>query len=357
MEKQSREIIILGAGLAGLTLAYQLKKSGIDALVLEARDRIGGRIHTIENGGTTLELGATWFADKHVNLINLLIELGIEKIEQAYGKYGIYELADGEKQLFEMPPQPEATYRVKGGTSTLINAFFKTLDSAQIQLDQIIREVNYQGGLFRIQTEKKEQYLSQYLISTLPPTLMVNSIVFSPNLPDSLTSIARQTHTWMGESLKVGFFSPTPFWLEKGIGTFYSQKGPLTEFYDHSNEYGFAMKGFMHDGFVTLPKAEREKAVRAQLTNIFGEDNCSEITYQEEAWRDQKFTHTNYKQPVAPHQNNGNTLLREPLFNGQMFMAGSEVAPSFPGYMDGAVEAAGLVANELILELTSSTKA
>lgn len=45
MKKQP--IIIMGAGLTGLTAAWLLKKQGIKALILEARERVGGRIETI----------------------------------------------------------------------------------------------------------------------------------------------------------------------------------------------------------------------------------------------------------------------------------------------------------------------
>jgi len=44
--KMKKQIIILGAGLSGLTIAYLLKKKGYGVCVLEARDRLGGRIYT-----------------------------------------------------------------------------------------------------------------------------------------------------------------------------------------------------------------------------------------------------------------------------------------------------------------------
>lgn len=54
------DVIIIGAGAAGLAAAYELSKHGRTALVLEARDRIGGRMHTVHEPGFTLpvELGA-----------------------------------------------------------------------------------------------------------------------------------------------------------------------------------------------------------------------------------------------------------------------------------------------------------
>ena len=43
------DILIIGAGAAGLMVAYKLSAKYKNVIVLEARDRIGGRIHTIEN--------------------------------------------------------------------------------------------------------------------------------------------------------------------------------------------------------------------------------------------------------------------------------------------------------------------
>ncbi len=76
-------VIIIGAGLSGLLIGYRLKRAGIPVKILEARDRIGGRIFTLEGGGDTpVEMGATWFGSQHVNLIKLLKELGMAGFEQ-----------------------------------------------------------------------------------------------------------------------------------------------------------------------------------------------------------------------------------------------------------------------------------
>ena len=54
-----KSVIILGAGLAGLTAAYELRKSGYSCTILEARDRAGGRNWTIRNGDQVAESDGT----------------------------------------------------------------------------------------------------------------------------------------------------------------------------------------------------------------------------------------------------------------------------------------------------------
>ena len=54
------DIIVVGAGLAGLTAARDLNAAGLDVIVLEARDHIGGRAYTDNSTGIPLDLGASW---------------------------------------------------------------------------------------------------------------------------------------------------------------------------------------------------------------------------------------------------------------------------------------------------------
>ena len=57
---EQTDVVVIGAGLAGLITARELGNRGHKVVVLEARDRIGGRIYTEPRLGQKLELGGNW---------------------------------------------------------------------------------------------------------------------------------------------------------------------------------------------------------------------------------------------------------------------------------------------------------
>ena len=72
------DVVVVGAGLSGLTAARELTNAGLDVRVLEARDRPGGRTWVTEADGVTVDLGGEWVDEAHTELRTLISELGIE---------------------------------------------------------------------------------------------------------------------------------------------------------------------------------------------------------------------------------------------------------------------------------------
>ena len=71
VEERDAEVLVFGAGVTGVTTARALYDNGLTkVLVLEAEDRIGGRIKNIEFGGVQVELGANWIHKVDVNMEN-----------------------------------------------------------------------------------------------------------------------------------------------------------------------------------------------------------------------------------------------------------------------------------------------
>ena len=78
-ELKNNRVIVIGAGLAGLTAAKKLKEQGRKVVILEARDRIGGRINTEQFGNDVVDMGATLLQEFDGNPVTNVAEtFGIE---------------------------------------------------------------------------------------------------------------------------------------------------------------------------------------------------------------------------------------------------------------------------------------
>lgn len=80
---QQKPVVIIGAGVAGLAAATKLGQSSISVIVLEARDRIGGRVFTQRDarGNTAVELGAEFIHGLAPEILELLPASGIEEVD------------------------------------------------------------------------------------------------------------------------------------------------------------------------------------------------------------------------------------------------------------------------------------
>lgn len=74
------DVIVVGAGFAGLTAARELDRRGYDVLVFEGRDRVGGRSHTTTLAGAAVDLGATFVGPTQTAVVGLAAELGCPTI-------------------------------------------------------------------------------------------------------------------------------------------------------------------------------------------------------------------------------------------------------------------------------------
>lgn len=130
MDEITRDVVVIGAGAAGLTAANDLRTAGLSVVVLEARDRVGGRLWTDVVDGAMLELGGQWVSPDQTALIDTVADLGLETYSRYREGDSVYVGPDGEAKRFtgEMfPVAPETE---------------KAIDDITARLDQMVAEID-----------------------------------------------------------------------------------------------------------------------------------------------------------------------------------------------------------------------
>jgi monoamine oxidase len=346
-----QDVIIIGAGLSGLSTAYHLKKQDISFSILEAQNRMGGRIETIYgNNKTPMEMGATWFGKEHKNLLHFLSEINIGFFEQHNEGIALFETMSFEplQQCF-VPANEHSAYRIQGGTYSIIEALHLAIGKENIVLNTEVIEIADEGDRIKITDSLQNSFFCKYLIVALPPKLVTNTIRFSPALPQNINEVMQQTQTWMSGSIKFSVEYKSAFWKVNGFsGSVYSQSGLATEIYDHTNfeETKFALKGFLNGSAIQYTFEERREKVITQLKNYFGDNALNFVSYNDKIWND-KYIQPNADSFLPPHFNNGHLLFEESYMNNKLFFTGTETSKLFGGYMEGAIIASNSVATRV----------
>lgn len=92
------QVVVVGAGLSGLVAARRLERDGVDVVVLEASDRVGGRTMSVTSAlDSRLDLGGQWIGHDHHRVEALATELGLSQFPMHTGR--LPSLVDGERKL------------------------------------------------------------------------------------------------------------------------------------------------------------------------------------------------------------------------------------------------------------------
>ncbi len=99
MGDEAIDVVVVGAGFAGLTAARLLQEAGRSVVVLEARDRVGGRTSTETRHGTWIDLGGQWIGPGQDRVVALVDELGFATYPQPEAGDDVVLDEDGARRL------------------------------------------------------------------------------------------------------------------------------------------------------------------------------------------------------------------------------------------------------------------
>ena len=100
------DVVVVGAGLSGLTAARQLRRHGLKVHLLEARARTGGRmIRQTTRTGAVIDMGGQWGGETHHRFKKLVEELGIERFPSYYDGQGVL-VWDSQRVVADMATKP-----------------------------------------------------------------------------------------------------------------------------------------------------------------------------------------------------------------------------------------------------------
>ncbi|MFV8380651.1 flavin monoamine oxidase family protein [Corynebacterium hindlerae] len=135
MEKLKRDVVIVGAGPAGLMAARTAKKKGLSVAVLEARNRVGGRTwngKVADDKGVEhfIEIGGQWISPDQTRLTELVQELGLTTFPRYRDGKSIYVSPDGTRHEYE-----GVTFPASEKTISEMEKLIERLDELAAEID------------------------------------------------------------------------------------------------------------------------------------------------------------------------------------------------------------------------------
>ncbi len=333
------DAVVVGAGVAGLTVARALTEAGRRIVVLEARDRVGGRLRSVAVEAGVVDVGATWYWASEPRVCALVAELGLACHDQYIVGDALYQDPRGVHRLEGNPIEGPAL-RLTAGMEELARAMARTLPAGTVRLGCPVTRVRSVAEGLLVEFEGGARRAVQVVLAHAP-ALAVALIEFEPGLPDELLRIASNTPVWMGAMTKVVVCYERAFWKERGLaGAVMSHVGPMMEIHDMSGAAGTrpALFGFVPPTHPGSPPVTRDQ-ILAQLRLLFGIDAPAPTEVVIRDWRAERYTSPDGVEALQAYETFGHPTYARAELEGRLHWASTETAHVAPGHIEGAIAA------------------
>jgi monoamine oxidase len=361
-------LVIVGAGLSGLRAASLLTAQGIKCIVLEARDRIGGRVlSTTDTNRPDLgkfDLGPTWFWPQYERTItNLVKELNLGTfVQYTKGAMLSERSQNAAPERYILPENSDArSIRFIGGVQSIIDAVANTIPSGIVELETRVTAIRLdEAGAITVEANladgKRKKVSASAVILALPPRIVARHIEFSPSLPPNIITDLVSKPTWMAGQAKAVAIYDNPFWRELGLSGFAtSWVGPLQEIHDASPEKGSgALFGFFGMPAKTRRELGEEKVLKLivdQLVRLYGPSaqNVSAVLYKD--WSGDFETAVEEDlEPLRDFPNYGQPQ-KSGIWEKKILFAGTENSAEYGGHLEGALQSAEQAVYEILYSI------
>ena len=317
----AHDAIVVGAGITGLAVATHVAAAGLDVLVLEARDRVGGRLLSVPSSDRHhgVDLGASWFWADEARVYELAQNLGLATHAQHIAGDALFQTSEALQRLQGNPIDAPAL-RFQDGAQSLPLALATSLSSS-IRFEEPVHGLR--------------------VVVAVPPALAVTDIVFEPALPVELARLAERTPVWMGTTAKVVAEYETPFWRRDGLaGSAISYTGPLRELHDLGGpgDQAAALFGFA----MPTPEPLERDAIIAQLVALFGQQARAPLALHVKDWRTERWTSPAHVEQLGAYDTYSDPRYRNAIHE-RIWLASTETGPDHAGHIEGALAAAEVV--------------
>ncbi|MDG1089931.1 MAG: FAD-dependent oxidoreductase [Candidatus Marinimicrobia bacterium] len=198
----AKKIIVIGAGMSGLVAAYELVRVGHDVTILEARDRIGGRVLTIRSPFSNnhfAEGGAARIKPSHNLTLGYANHFNLN-LDPFYATSGDYvNMSNGNREIISNNTYLNTSYgsilrneylKIRGGSDLLPHSFYNSSAlNNKIYLGVPVTSIHQQNNNVTVQTSNGNQFIADRVLCTVPITVL-NKIQFTPPLsPEKQTAM------------------------------------------------------------------------------------------------------------------------------------------------------------------------